>query len=429
MDKRIMSDNDKRDYLENQKRKYTDSRIIELVREDLEDGLDDRQIDDYTTRNLNYEQMKAVSDMFHAGYTGQAIAVIGAESVSAECMRIAMKLYDSEIDLREIEKGLKGCKTAHDLRKMFAVALGEVAEVLSTPKEEMASDLENTNTLSGYVEKLMDELKLVVDGIHKQDKRYDVLSQKILELHTEKIDESVFKKMEQENRDLKKRIDEKQAEIDQLGSELGKKQDEISKYIQNNAELKNEAEDCRKEIKRMQEEINRLKDDKQNMEETIRDQGQAIVNKNAELERSNTEKLSEAHSDQKMTENEHADMTGNKLPEEVNIPVYYTMAVVKNGRLISKKDIDYMNRKTSVFQSIMSRFASRKKSHRDLMQLVISKELVPEQVNEIRIGLEKGLNEEQLELIINKDLSADRIRSIVSFAALQNSLMAGRSEV
>ena len=63
------------------------------------------------------------------------------------------------------------------------------------------------------------------------------------------------------------------------------------------------------------------------------------------------------------------------------------------------------------------------------MQLVISKELVPEQVNEIRIGLEKGLNEEQLELIINKDLSADRIRSIVSFAALQNSLMAGRSEV
>ncbi len=216
MDKRIMSDNDKRDYLENQKRKYTDSRIIELVRADLEDGLDDRQIDDYTTRNLNYEQMKAVSDMFHAGYTGQAIAVIGAESVSAECMRIAMKLYDSEIDLREIEKGLRGCKTAHDLRKMFAVALGEVAEVLSTPKEEMASDLENTNTLSGYVEKLMDELKLVVDGIHKQDKRYDVLSQKILELHTEKIDESVFKKMEQENRDLKKRIDEKQAEIDQL---------------------------------------------------------------------------------------------------------------------------------------------------------------------------------------------------------------------
>ena len=62
------------------------------------------------------------------------------------------------------------------------------------------------------------------------------------------------------------------------------------------------------------------------------------------------------------------------------------------------------------------------------MELVINKDLTPEQVNEIKVGLEKGLNEEQLELIINKNLSAERIRSIVGFAALQNSLEAGRRE-
>ena len=43
------------------------------------------------------------------------------------------------------------------------------------------------------------------------------------------------------------------------------------------------------------------------------------------------------------------------------------------------------------------------------MELVINKDLTPEQVNEIKVGLEKGLNEEQLELIINKNLSAERI--------------------
>ena len=44
----------------------------------------------------------------------------------------------------------------------------------------------------------------------------------------------------------------------------------------------------------------------------------------------------------------------------------------------------------------MSKFAFKKKSHKDLVQLVINKELSPEQVNAIRGGLESGLDEEQL---------------------------------
>lgn len=50
-------------------------------------------------------------------------------------------------------------------------------------------------------------------------------------------------------------------------------------------------------------------------------------------------------------------------------------------------------------------------------------------MNAIRGGLESGLDEEQLELIINKNLTPEKMQSIIRFAALQNSLKAERGGV
>ena len=102
------------------------------------------------------------------------------------------------------------------------------------------------------------------------------------------------------------------------------------------------------------------------------------------------------------------------------------MTLVQDKQVLQRTDIDYMHRKPSVFEGIMSKFAFKKKSHKDLVQLVINKELSPEQVNAIRGGLESGLDEEQLELIINKNLTPEKMQSIIRFAALQNSLKAER---
>ena len=201
----------------------------------------------------------------------------------------------------------------------------------------------------------------------------------------------------------------------------------------------------------MQEEINRLTEKNAALEETVREQGQAIIAKDTVIAKKQTEsdstdgidkkdkpvnKTETAKSDVDVTKKSAAASTQpHTIPSDVvrvpvteGIPVYYTMTIMQDSKLIHRDDIEYMHRKPSVFNSIMSRFASKKKSHRTLMELVINKDLTPEQVNEIKVGLEKGLNEEQLELIINKNLSAERIRSIVGFAALQNSLEAGRRE-
>ena len=47
------------------------------------------------------------------------------------------------------------------------------------------------------------------------------------------------------------------------------------------------------------------------------------------------------------------------------IPVYYTMTLVQDKQVLQRTDIDYMHRKPSVFEGIMSKFAFKKKSHKD----------------------------------------------------------------
>lgn len=196
-------------------------------------------------------------------------------------------------------------------------------------------------------------------------------------------------------------------------------------------------------------------------DETIREQGQAIIAKNSTIERykSAEEKAAdEQHhgrtdlqeetvgkqSEIEMKQNYDSQAVGQTqgaIPKQAatipagaipvyanagGIPVYYTMTLVQDKKVLQRTDVDYMHRKPSVFEGIMSKFAFKKKSHKDLVQLVINKELSPEQVNAIRGGLESGLDEEQLELIINKNLTPEKMQSIIRFAALQNSLKAER---
>ena len=102
------------------------------------------------------------------------------------------------------------------------------------------------------------------------------------------------------------------------------------------------------------------------------------------------------------------------------IPVHYTMAAMRDGKAAYFSEIEPVRRKPSAMQNILSMFALRRKSQRDLVQMVVKRELSPEQVNEIKKGLAQGLDEEQMQLIISRDLSPERIKSIVDFAVLQN---------
>jgi myosin heavy subunit len=391
---RQMSELDRMTYLENMRKKIIDPGVMELIEADLKSGLTDKEINDYATRGLSLEQMRVVSEMYHKKFPINVIAKIGALEVDAEKMKVAVELHENKVELKEIEAFLGGAKTAHDMRAAFSNVLGRVQAALAVTEEEVEEsrkDDPESGSRPAYVDELVEQLKSVVQKINYQDERYDVLNQKLMEFETVRKEEAVEKNLVALNEQLEK-------ENRELSEQLESKQDEIAQGLQTVSKLRNEVENGKEEMKKMQKVIDGLKEEKSSLKETAGEPG-----------------LAEDKSEPEST------------PAQ-KIPIYYTMTLVKDGKVLQNTDVEYTHRKPSVFAGIMSRFALKKKSHRDLVQLVINNELSPEQVNEITGGLEHGLDEEQLELIINKNLSPERIRSIVGFAALQNKLKTGRGE-
>ena len=401
---RQMTEIDKASYLEKMRNKIMDPKVMELIEADLKSGLTDKEIDDYATRGLNLKQMQAVSEMYHKKFPITVIATIGALNVDAGKMRVAMELYENKVAIEEIETVLSGTKTAHDMRIAFANVLGRVQTALAVTAEETAESGKDSDEGNhpAYVDELVEQLKNVVQKINYQDERYDALNQKLMEFEVVKKDEAVEKNLTSLNERLEK-------ENKELSEQLAGKQDEIAKGLQTVSKLRSEVENNKGEMKKMRELIDELKEEKSRLEDAVKEQEQ--VPGSGAVSGHKKEGVKKEDRD-----------------NEAAIPVCYTMTLAQDNQVLQKSDIEYMHRKPSVFGSIMSRFALKKKSHKDLVQLVINKELSPEQVSEIKGGLEHGLDEEQLELIINKNLSPERIKSIVGFAALQNSLKAERRE-
>lgn len=436
-------------YLRDVKDRIMDGRVITLVEEDLEHGLMPGEINDYTDRGLTFEQMKAVSDMYRNKIPMAVVATIGARKYDAEKMRVATELYLKQIPVEDIEKALADTNTALDMRKAFGLALGKVQTAIAVSEDTIAKEPLGQE----QAKEITEMIRSLTEAIHSHTGNYEAIEKMLKQMETIRLDEAVAKNLTSLNEKLER-------ENREFSEQLEGKQNEVNKGLKTIAQLRTELENLKKEMKIMQDRNTDLEQQISQRDETIREQGQAIIAKNsiiekyksaeekaadeqresAVLQEETVKKLSENEKKQKF-DSQAADQMQGAIPKQTEpipagaipvyanaggIPIYYTMTLVQDRQVLQKTDIDYMHRKPSVLEGIMSKFAFRKKSHKNLVQLVINKELSPEQVNAIRGGLESGLDEEQLELIINKNLTPEKMESIIRFAALQNSLKAER---
>lgn len=437
-------------YLRDVKDRIMDSRVIALVEEDLEHGLMPGEINDYTDRGLSFEQMKAVSDMYRNKIPMAVVASIGAKKYDAEKMRVATELYLKQIPVEDIEKALADTNTALDMRKAFGLALGKVQTAIAVSEDTITKEpIEKEQA-----KELTEMIRSLTEAVQSHTGNYEAIEKMLKQMETIRLDEAVAKNLTSLNEKLEK-------ENREFTEQLESKQNEVNKGLQTIAQLRTELENLKKEMKIMQDRNTDLEQQISQRDETIREQGQAIIAKNSTIEKYKSaeekatdeqhhkrtvlqEETVEKQSENEINQNYDSQAVGQTqgvIPKQAatipagaipvyanagGIPVYYTMTLVQDKQVLQRTDIDYMRRKPSVFEGIMSKFAFKKKSHKDLVQLVINKELSPEQVNAIRGGLESGLDEEQLELIINKNLTPEKMQSIIRFAALQNSLKAER---
>ena len=72
--------------------------------------------------------------------------------------------------------------------------------------------------------------------------------------------------------------------------------------------------------------------------------------------------------------------------------------------------------------SLFARLSFKKKSRADIVKLVVSGDLVPAQLVQIKSAIEKGLTESQLVELINNNISAEKMKEIIEIAVLENSM-------
>jgi len=124
MERQKMSDADGARFLASMEKRISDRRVIELIKEDIEFGLTQAEIEDYAGRNLKYDQRKAISEMHRREYPGKVIGLIGATNIEGGRMRFAMQLYEQQVSIDKIKEAVADEANGYNL-----VPLDEIEEV------------------------------------------------------------------------------------------------------------------------------------------------------------------------------------------------------------------------------------------------------------------------------------------------------------
>lgn len=122
-----------------------------------------------------------------------------------------------------------------------------------------------------------------------------------------------------------------------------------------------------------------------------------------------------------------------KEPEKIVIESDMSQDVIGTGRMYylvpvegipKTKPMTVEREKLSEnrFISLVKKIFMFRRSNRDLVSKVINKELNKEQLEQIKIGISKGLTESQLVALINSNAEAERMEQIIEIAVLENAL-------
>ncbi|MCI8484516.1 MAG: hypothetical protein HFH41_09270 [Lachnospiraceae bacterium] len=349
--------------------KYTEE-ILKLIEDDLRFGLTKEETEEYSGGRYDYRQMCVYSKCLRNGYSKEEKEAILKEGLSGEQMAVALEFYEKGVPMETITEVISSAEnTAYTMKRLFTQVLGKIREAESVSGQDME-----------YAKELMEEIREVAQKIACQEKRYDALNEKLEELGTAEQDAQMQKKLI--------------AQFSEKDKMLEKQQNELN--------------EARAELVKLHREIEKIRKEREALEEQVKKAGK---NMPGPVKR----------------EKEAESQTGSNLsvmPETMSYPgiEYHAAVVDKEGRFVCFVPVERMERKDrgNVMGSMFSRLFLKKKM--DIVKLLAKKDLLPEQLVQIRSAIEKGLSEKQLLVLINSKIPAEQMEEIISIAVYENKM-------
>lgn len=389
MERRVLSVSERNGYI----KKLTDmghsKEVLELVKDDLEFGLVNDEINLYLDKKWDLRQKKVYSMCLRDELSREVIAVIMREGLDGSQMQVALEFYQKGVPIETVASVIDKGENAKHMQKAFEAVMSNLERVKTGSAESSVVDRE-------YVQGLVKQIEEAVAKIQFQEQRYDELNKKLKIFENTKQDEAV-------HNGLVKKLGETEAE-------LSGQQEQLNRANATIARLREQIEEKKKEMEKMQNRIDTLEDKL--------------------LERASvatSEKVSvKAEEEKKEPASTQTFFDEKPIAEKpYQIPVYYQLPIVDaSGRVIQRVQVEKTIRKGNqgAFTGLLGKLGIMKKSRQDIVKLLASGDLVPAQLVQIRCAIEKGLTESQLVELINNNVSAEKMKEIIDIAVLENSM-------
>lgn len=373
--------------------KYNDE-VLKLVQADLEYGLSRDEVDVYLMRKLPIEVKCKLSEALHEGCGVELVTVFADAGINIHQIETAINYYNAGVPLEAIKSVIAQNMNAHGMKEAYKKILAQMKAVQGTSEEDLAK-VDKT-----YVDSLFEEMRKIVSQIGYDEKRFDELNTKIKEIAGGKASDKELEELYQKMADKDVIISNQQDNINQANSAL--------------ARLRRKSDEKEEEKKKMQEIIGKLNDQLAEKDEQIAALKEQRKEPVAQQEERDIEVTPPGTVPLK-------DASGNVV---YGIPVHYAVAYKPEGAKEPEVAvIERTERKNVGFASMFAKLSFKKKSRQDIVKLVASGNLTPEQLQQIRIGMEKKLTENQLLNLINNNVPADQMKEIIEIAVLENSML------
>lgn len=378
--------------------------VINLIRSDLEFGLTEAQVQQYYKKPWEIQKMRVYSKCLRSGFSEEAIAVITMEKLTWQQMEVAFEFYDRCVPLETIEKVVTEKDSAFAMRK-----------ALSGYLRTLGSARDSVEVAPEYVQGLFSDMEASIAKIIITQEQYEALNKKLDELQTEKKDKEVEQRLLEENNELNKLIVEQQDKVNQADKKI--------------AELRNHLEKKEEEVKGLEKQIADLTEENQSKDAQMADMAGRVEKMKSDAEaaaRAQQETVApqEAETPQMEEVKDMAQPVADSFMASQTtsgaVPVYYQVPVVDHGRVVDRISVERTECKTKGVAAFFGKICFKKKSRQDIVRLVATGDLEPDQLEQIKIGMEKGLTESQLEQLINNNLSPERMAKVIAIAELDN---------
>ncbi len=373
--------------------KYNEE-VLKLVQADLEYGLSRDEVDVYLMRKLPIEVKHKLSEALHEGCGVELVTVFADAGINIHQIETAINYYDAGVPLEAIKSVIAQNMNAHGMKEAYKKILAQVKAVQGTSEEDLAK-VDKT-----YVDSLFEEMRKIVSQIGYDEKRFDELNAKIKEIAGGKASDKELEELYQKMADKDVIISNQQDNINQANSAL--------------ARLRRESDEKEEEKKKMQETIGKLNGQLAEKDEQI-----------AALKEQRKKPVAQQEErDIEVTPPGTVPLKDASCNVVYGIPVHYAIAYKAEGaKELEVTVIERTERKNVGFASMFAKLSFKKKSRQDIVKLVASGNLTPEQLQQIRIGMEKKLTENQLLNLINNNVPADQMKEIIEIAVLENSIL------